>query len=119
MTLSEILEWDREYNQDDVSQEQMEYYYNYLVADNFKPVIRNNTLFLVKVEDKVVHYHTMNAAPKKVFVENLKGFFSAVKSEGYKAAYTNLENTKLIPFVRKYFGDSTSVVDDKAITFLN
>lgn len=119
MTLLDILEWDGVHNQESLDLNEMIEYYNYLVEDGFKPLITNKTLFMLKVEDNVMHYHTMNAASKEEFISSMKDFLDGVKEAGYKAAYTDLENRKLRAFVKRYMGSSTSIVDDKAITFLN
>lgn len=118
MNILEILEYDSIHNQEDVSaQEMLENYYE-LKAEGFEELLTDKTIFMFKVEDNVVFYHTANAAPKEEYIKTLKDFFLLFSLQGFKVAYTTLENPKLKTIIKRYLKDSTVIVENKAVTIL-
>mgnify|MGYP000996092872 CR=1 FL=1 len=118
MNSLEILLHDVKYNQDGLSLEEAIENYQEKLQEGFRPLLNNNTIFLIKAEDNVVCYHSINAAPKQTYINNIYSLIELLRLQGYKAAYTTLTNPKLRAFVKRYFKDSI-IVDDNSIMFLN
>lgn len=119
MEFLDILEYDAEHNEENLSLNELLECYLDLQQEGFKEIKLDKTIFLFKIEGKHIDYHTVNAAPKKEYINNLKYFMCALKNRGYKTASTELTNLKLKAFVKRYFSHNTIIEDDKAITFLD
>lgn len=117
MNLLEILKYDALHNQNGIALDEMIEAYNELKEEGFQLYRQDKTIFMAKVVDGLVFYHTINAAPRYEYIDNLNKFFTLLHLKNFKAAYTTLENPKLKSFVKRYL-KNTVVVEDKAITYL-
>jgi len=118
MYLLDVLRHDVEHNQDGLSLEDAIETYQDRLKEGFVPFIKNDTLFLLRFDDDVVFYHSINAAPRQAYIDNIYYLVEVLRSKGYKAAYTELTNPKLKAFVKRYFKDSI-IIDDYSIMFFN
>lgn len=67
-----------------------------VLATGGQIVQQGNTLFMYKAnDDKVVEFHTYNAEPANLLVENTRKFFRMLKKVGAQEVYTRYSNPKI------------------------
>lgn len=87
--------------------------------EGYNEIQIDKTIFLFKIKDKHIDYHTINAAPRQEYIDNINLFMTGLRNIGYESASTDLTNSKLKSFIKRYFSHNTVIQDDKAITFLS